>query len=456
MFEPGERCAPAVDIARRVRDGAARFGRDRGANVAILVGFAALPMIGLCGAGVEYARGVAVQSRLNAAADAAAIAAIRAAADYAAQNAGSQSGTALAGGIASAGQAQAAKAFAANAGWALRSVPVTPVVSVDRAGQTFTATVRYAASYPSTFAKLFGIEAMRVGGSAASSVTAASYTDFYLLLDTSGSMGFPTKSEDQARFAAANPDIQDAKGKNCAFACHFPGFRGYDLSVEMGIKLRIDSVGEAVQQFLTTAKQSRSLPNQYRVGLYPFVSYLATAGDVTSNLDSLQGPAGNLKAYMDVGDSSKPQGSGGTHFENVVPTINDRIQRLGDGISANTPKVSVFLITDGMDNNQYWYNNYGWTGSQSRLLDASLCNPLKSRGITISVLYIPYMPLTTPFNDNVGYENVRVNALIPDVPRTLQACASDGRFHTASSPAEITAALQKMFLQEAQPTRLTQ
>ncbi len=97
-----------------------------------------------------------------------------------------------------------------------------------------------------------------------------------------------------------------------------------------------------------------------------FVSYMAVAGDSTNDLDSLKSAASNLKNCMDVGDSTKPQGSGGTHFENVLPAINKKITRIGNGTSSAAPIPFVFLVTDGLQNDQYWDNGTGWTGSQPK------------------------------------------------------------------------------------------
>ena len=115
-----------------------------------------------------------------------------------------------------------------------------------------------------------------------------------------------------------------------------------------------------------------------------------------------------------------------------------------------------------MANTQYYYGTAAkydvkkWTGSYSNLIDPSLCTPLKNLGITISILYIPYLPMAQPFNDNVGYENVRVNSLIPNVPSALQSCASPGFFRTASDATQITTALNAMFSDAVAAARLTQ
>ena len=60
------------------------------------------------------------------------------------------------------------------------------------------------------------------------------------------------------------------------------------------------------------------------------------------------------------------------------------------------------------------------------------------------MLYIPYQPIQNPthvFNN----EDYVANANIPNIPPSLQDCASPGFFYTANTPADITSALNAMF-----------
>ena len=460
---PFPRLRPGRATAAWIR----RWARDRRGTVLILFGVGLLPLVGSLSLGIEYLRKVNYRARLDAAADAAAIAAIATTRDYISANAMKEADP-----TASAIQAalpRAFSAFRANAASVLAAVPTTPVITLNRDGQEVVASVTYQASFPSPVGRLFGRPTVALTGSAGAKLKLGTYADFYLLLDTSGSMGLPTSAEQQLSFAKQNPDMNDGQpANNCAFACHFPetktNNKGYRIAVENKVELRIATVGKAVTQLINTAKQKATLNDQFRIGLFPFVSYMETAADLTTSLDTLTPLANNLEAYMDVGDATLPRGSGGTHFDNVLPSILSKIKanRIGDGSTSVKAKPFVFLVTDGMANTQYYYGKAGnfdnaqWTGSYSNLIDPNLCTPLKSQGVTISILYIPYVPMQRPFNTNVGYENDRVNTLIPDVPRALQACASPGYFYTASSAADINSALQAMFTQAISVARLVQ
>ncbi|WP_019903244.1 pilus assembly protein TadG-related protein [Methylobacterium sp. 77] len=423
----------------------------RDGNVLIVFALSAVPMIGVAGIGIEYMRANYYRTQYDKAVDAATITAITTARDYISSNPNNEvdpteSAKTLA-------VTRGMAAFRVNAGPLLASLPLTPVLTVTRTANVVSATATYATTYGSAFGKVLGdVTNVQVAGKSASSLSLGNYTDFYLLLDTSGSMGFPTSSAAQVQFAKLNPDMKDSKGNNCAFACHFSGYKGYDLAKLNNIELRIKTVSNAVQQLIAKAKARQTLTNQYRIGLYPFVSFMETAANATNNLDSLTSI--DLENYMDIGNSTVARGSGGTHYENILPAISAKITRIGDGSSAAKPVPYVFLITDGIGNNQYWYNATGWTGSQAKLLDPSLCTSIKNRGVTISVLYIPYVPLVQPYNDNVGYENVVVNGLIPSVPQTLQNCASPGFYRAASTASEIEAALNSMFDQATRQARL--
>lgn len=442
--DPTHRISPAGRLLRRLRD-------ERGGNVLMVFALALIPLIGLTGLGVDYVRGINYRTHFDRASDAATITAIATARDYISTNPKNEADpTASALALA---RTRGLAAFRVNAGPMLNSLPLTPNLTVTRTGNVVSASASYASSYESPFSRAMGnLTSIAVSGVSTSSLTLGNYTDFYLLLDTSGSMGFPTSSTAQVQFARLNPDMADAKGNNCAFACHFTGSKGFNIAKSNNIELRIATVSNAVQQLIAKAQTNQTLVNQYRIGLYPFVSYLETAADITTNLGSLSSV--NLENYMDIGDSTVPRGSGGTHYENVFATINTKIKVVGDGSSAAKAVPFVFFITDGVGNNQYWDNKSGWTGSQAKLLDPSLCKTLKDKGVTVSVLYIPYVPLATPFNSNVGYENVVVNELIPSVPGTLQNCASSGYFRTASSASEIQEALNAMFDQATRKARL--
>jgi len=239
------------------------------------------------------------------------------------------------------------------------------------------------------------------------------------------------------------------------------------------IQLRADAVGTAlnatvatqgIDGLFATANNAAKVPKQFRIGLYPFIRYLYTYYGLTSTINgsptdssTINYAAANLATLLDTGATPNITnlGSGGTHFENAFPSMNNLIKNVGDGSSPTNTKPFVFLVTDGAQDNQ---TCCGFSGSNSATVmptgAASYCKPLKDRGITIAVLYIPYEPIqnpTTVFNNEDGV----ANANIPNIPPSLKDCASSGFFFEADTPADITTALSKMFNQALSVAHIT-
>jgi Flp pilus assembly protein TadG len=427
------------------------WGNEAG-NTAIMLGLCLLPTIGLIGLGVDYWSGLSNKARLDAAADSAALAAITAAQAYYNANIQTQPDPALTSGAKAAGEAQGYKAFPVNAGAAVTRTSATPTINVTRKGQSFTAAVSYKAKLPTAFGKLFGTTNFNIGGSSGSSLTMGSYLDFYLLLDVSGSMGLATSPQGQTALADLNPDAS-----GCAFACHFAGMKSYDAAKKKHITLRVNSVASAVTNLISTATSTQTLTHQYRVGIYPFIVNLMEAAPISYNFTQATATANSLAdSYLDQGLSNPAttaMGSGGTHFENVLPGINNYVKSPGgDGSSPQKAKTFLFIVTDGADDNQVYYGNGNWSGPQpQRPNNFGYCQYAQQLGVTISILYIPYVPIQPA---RAG-EDTQVNAVIPFIPDDLKACATPGFFFTANSDADINNAMQAMFAQALQAARLT-
>jgi hypothetical protein len=113
------------------------------------------------------------------------------------------------------------------------------------------------------------------------------------------------------------------------------------------------------------------------------------------------------------------------------------------------------LVTDGTQDNQTkGVPNGGWAGSNhATVLNdiantyPSACANLKNRGIIISVLYIPYQKIKPVNSSFAGDEDDYANNNIPNIPPSLQACASPNFFFAANTPADVTTALNAMFQQ---------
>jgi Flp pilus assembly protein TadG len=244
------------------------------------------------------------------------------------------------------------------------------------------------------------------------------------------------------------------------------------------IQLRLDAVGFALNAtqsangtdgLFAVAQKSESVTNQFRIGLYPFIESLYAYFPLTSSINgsptnssTINYAAANLATLLDTNVNSN-LGSGGTHIDVAMNSMNATITSVGDGSSPTSTQPYVFLITDGAQDPQMkGVPNGGWSGSNHAtvLNDPSnsypnICQTIKNRNIIISVLYIPYQPISPVNSSFANDEDDAANNNIPNIPPSLQACASPGFFYTANAPADITAALNQMFSHALSVARIT-
>jgi hypothetical protein len=230
---------------------------------------------------------------------------------------------------------------------------------------------------------------------------------------------------------------------------------------------------------LNTATAS-GVANEFRVGIYPFIVHAIQAVGLSTDLSQtspVYTAASNLQNYIDNGTANGGLGSGGTHFEYLWNDLASARYLLppGTGLSATSRSPFIIMVTDGVDNSQTYAP---FTGSWPQLPDttssASFCTQAKTAGYTVAVLFIPYSPIVDP-QPIWNYEDAAVNYLIdptqyvappspynPSVPLggnasiNMSKCASAGYFFSAGTAAEINAAMQTIFYQAVEQSRLTQ
>jgi Flp pilus assembly protein TadG len=220
------------------------------------------------------------------------------------------------------------------------------------------------------------------------------------------------------------------------------------------IQLRLDAVGYAVNQLFVTANATEKITNQFRIGLYPFIQYLysyfpltSSINGSTTNSSTINYAAANLATLLDTNTNAN-LGSGGTHIDTALTSVNSLIASVGNGSASNNTLPYVFLVTDGAEDPQTkGVPNGSWSGSNHATVinPSTVCSPLKNRGIIVSVLYIPYQKINPVNSSFANDEDDAANNNIPNIPASLQGCASPGFFYTANTPGDITAALNAMF-----------
>src|SRR6202161_3476567 len=237
-----------------------RFRRNEGGPMALFVALSSIPIIFSVGAGIDYSTANMAKSKLDAVADAAALAAV----DHNAIS-----------GTADAAKAAATSVFNAEA-INLKNVTMgTVTVSVTDANGGRTAVVSYTATKTNTFMGLMGIPSTTISGSASSAAGLSVNINFYLLLDTSPAMNIA------ATTAGINTMVANTSAQGgCAFACHESnpsadklgnagGVDNYTLAQKLGVVTRMQNLASATQSLMSTASATEgSNTSQYQMAIY--------------------------------------------------------------------------------------------------------------------------------------------------------------------------------------------
>ena len=439
---------------------ARKFARSNQGNVAIIFALTLLPMIAMMGIGIDVSRTLAARTSLQGAADAAALAAATEA--EATLQAGGSTSTAQYAGVL-AGQ----QVFGANAtkvGRWLGAVP-TPNVQVNPGAASITAFVTFSSPVPTTFAKMFNVNSYTVNGTSASSLTLPKYLNISVVTDISQSMGLAATSSGQSQLASLTG--------GCEFGCHVyqsgqTGTQPYEVQAHAAnIQLRIDVIRQATQNMIQTAKQLATSTPYISFGLYTLQGGnnttdkyglkadgqpLSTLASPSTNYTSLYAAAGNL----DLGDNNS-NGIGDTDYNNAMTSLTSIVPTSGAGTSSS-PQQFVFLLTDGVED--VWASSVsncpsgtvGWNGSHCTFaFNPSTCASLKTKGVTIGVIYTTYLPIP----GESSYETL-VAPFINQLAPNLQSCASPGYFYQASDANDIQVAINALFAKATGHGVLTQ
>jgi len=447
------------------RTGKRRFSRDRRGTVAITFALSLLPMMVLIGLGVDYARALKLQTELNSAADAAALAAVSTSTDQFNLPTQASIKTYFDG---------AAGAMPAGATYDVTSKSSTSVTSLF-------VTVNYTATLPTTFGGLIGIPTMNISGTSSAAGQLPTYVNFYLVLDNSPSMGIGASDADIQKMESITPD-------QCAFACHQHSFNSsgritgddfndyYHLAKNNGVTTRIDVMRTATQSLTTTASNSETVPNQFKMAVFTFSDTFQKIAPLSANLSTV----GTDASAIDLAYAYYNQRDDQTSFDTALAYSKSIIPIAGTGLTSAQPAEFLFIVTDGVedqpvgsasgtgDKPDLWTNgksgnppntrpnlksNLSGNVNSTRLITTmsqSICNAIKSRGIKIAILNTTYLPVT-----NNGFYNQWVAPISSNIPNQLKSCASPGFFFQISPTQGISEAMQAMFNAALTDARLT-
>ncbi|MGA2127877.1 MAG: pilus assembly protein TadG-related protein [Xanthobacteraceae bacterium] len=442
---------PYAGRCRTRRHGVRRFAGDRRGNVAVIFALALIPVVFLTGMAFDFTRAAQKQVLLNAAADAAALAAVTpvmmaqsdAKASQAAQNIFN---------------AQASSIPALSYSASNLSVLVT-----DQ-GLTRTVTVSYTGASKNIFANVLNQATWSIRGSSTASATVAPNIDFYLLLDNSPSMNIAATTAG-IDLMVANTSTQGG----CAFACHEShpsadnlgnpgGEDNYTLAKNLGVVTRVENMASAAQQLTTVAAATEASSNaSYRMAIYTFNgSGTSTVQTLTSSMTTAGTAAGNIDV-LEVYDnncltSSNCNSDEDTDFNTAMSNINGAMPGPGTGAATSTPQEVLFIVSDGVDDKNSATCSQPLHGSRCQQpFDTTWCTTVKNRGIRIAVLYTVYLPLPT----NSWY-NTWIAPFQSQIATSMQSCASPGLYFSVTTDGDIATAMQRLFDQAVATAHLVQ
>ena len=471
-----------------------RFSRDRRGNVAMIFALSIIPIIFFAGMGLDFAAATQKRVKLNAAADAAALAAV-------APGMMNQSDASAI--------AAAQNMFTAQAATVpqLNIDPSQPTVTVTHTGLARNVNVSYTANSVNAFPNVLGLlnggtaqQYWPISGSAQTSSTIPPNINFYLLLDNSPSMALAATT---AGITTMNNNTTAQGG--CAFGCHEtnptssdvagnpfvsgnsgPRIDNYTLAQNLGVMLRIQNVAGATSSLMTSAQQYQTTNSQYNVAynmaIFTFANAgidpvfpagcstssctpsnnLSAAGTAASAVDVILVCSNNYLGPYQNGACQNNNSDEDTEFDEAMSQMNTLMPNPGTGLANSTPQEVLFIVTDGVEDKKLsdtWQTICKETETGSRCqqeFDTQLCTTIKNRGIFIAILYTVYEPLPASGNGSNSWYNSYVAPYQTKIGPNLQSCASPGLYFAVTTDQDIATAMKALFQASVNTARLTQ
>ncbi|PHP66692.1 hypothetical protein CSC94_13525 [Zhengella mangrovi] len=419
-------------MAARVR----RFFTDRSGNFGILFGLLAIPLVGGIGLMLDFFQVDRIRTELQQAADAAAVGsvAIPSPAFFAA-------GSMMHDGTIKDGVDDAEKLFEAEVSGDAKTAVTKVDPSVTKNGRDITAVVNFEATVPTEFMKILGVKSVDISGSASAMNSTPAFTDFYLLLDNTPSMGLGATQADIDMMVKNTPD-------KCAFACHETSNATdyYALAKLLKVTMRIDVVAQATAKMMDKAESTETYTDQYRMALYHFGEKAEAAGlqrlvKLTGDLDQIRTKASTSVDLMTV-PYQNYNFDQDTDFNAALNAMDKQISAVGTGATSNSRLKYLLFVSDGVadysNNSSCQKKTTG--GRCQEPINTAYCDVLKNRGVKIAILYTSYYPLPTN-----GWYNTWIKPFESEIGARMESCASPGLFFEVSPTEGIAEAMNALF-----------
>ena len=356
-------------------------------------------------------------------------------------------------------------------------------IAIQKAGNTITSVVTASGTFKPSFLGLIGQGSIKLAATSNASDNYAPFVNFNILLDNSPSMAIPASATDITRMI--NMTKTDLAEPSCAFACHAtdPNYAAENLSTfasqptdgGAAILTRIQVVQQSVQQLYGLAsniEQQNGVPKEFNMAVYDFgaqammVQGLTNYIPLSSDLSPSNAAKANSIDVMSVPSENQTYNGGNNDEDTSLSSMLSQLYLAvdptggpaGSGVTSTSPQQVIFLVSDGVDDSYdptCTYND-GQPCRETRPigLDSNICNAIKSKGISIAVLYTTYVPLDDPSNPPIdpvtkkpkpSWYDLYVAPYQPQIASAMQACASPGLYSEVSPNQAIPTAMTNLF-----------
>jgi len=471
------------------------FAESRRGNVAMIFALGSPVILMGIAVAVDFSNASIVHSKLNAAADAAALAGLTPAMMQQTNDTASAAANAMF-------DAQANALGSVITSVVSRGASITNPNGVTNRQVDFTYTVQI----NSLLGGILGqsaVNPLTVHGESVAQATVPPNINFYLLLDNSPSMALPSTS-------AGITQMQNLTTKegSCAFACHQSSTDNGDtagnpcadgtlptlsngaycdtskghyqidnfaLARLNGITLRLDELSTGVATLMQSAQSYQTSGIYATPPVYQFAAYTLDSSwaigitntrlmeltpNFTTSWSSAQSNFGVMEMFSNnnVCSDSTCAASGGTgdvatNFDNALSDINNTMPTPGNGTNqpGDTPQEVLFFVTDGVEDETSGSCTQPLDGNRCQApINPALCAPIKAKGIRIAILYTEYLAVTS----NSWYESW-IAPFQSTIATNLQSCASPGLFTQVTFGDNIGKALNNLFFLATQQAALS-
>lgn len=429
-------------LARRAQMGWQSLRREERGNMLVLAAFSLIPLIGSVSLAMDMGIAYSNKSKLESAADAAALKGVRVAIDYFEDHLTETfdpTQDAL-----QAAEAAANGAFRANLGTLGFGKGISFRVRVWRDGQHIKAQVSYGGKSEVTLGKVLGLDDVDLGGRVSTEASIPSYFQVIFLIDVSNSMAIGGTN-------AAITRLEDNVG--CAFACHDPNHYNNSKDARAWargrVKLKIDYVQDALHAFLDAvdaAAEDVRVPRLYSVGIATFGTQYDYILQSTTDLALARQVAGQVDVEQAV---RYEQNFGYTQTSQALDALSRDLTNIGDGSAPTRRKTFVVFLTDGIEDVPFAPT--GWE-RKTGLSYAAKCAMLKDQNTTMISILAPY-----PKIEGETYASL-IAPHAAHMSATMQGCATDPVkwFFQADDGPSIIAAMKQAFANIQQLPTITE